>query len=181
MFVRALFADSRCNGKLFVLGGSAGAAHAAYVTSTGNDCCDKPQRAVLMAGQYDYTYFNDAWNPTLRLLLVQYCGCLDTDTTLLQSGSPSYVSTLATANPLFLINSSADHNTPPVEGDLMMAALAAAGAKGYSRFITPGTDHVFTLWTRYNVKQMATAFMLAGLNMPPKVRIPRVMVGRRAL
>lgn len=161
--------DSRSNGQVGAVGGSAGATHAVWTATTGQPGDDRLDAAVGLSGAYD---FSDATpDPGLELFIIivtNYVGVPATDTVALQAASPAWVVNAEVA-PLFLIEA---------ENDLMPAAQLAAmvthlenvGAQDYQATTIPGNLHSFGYWSE--IKADALSFLAIHLGAPTPTPTP---------
>jgi hypothetical protein len=180
MAARAARADPRCNGKLGVIGGSAGGTHAAWLavdhlaTETppwsGED---RPNGAVCLSGPYNFTDYRPNANlDGLVSNVTSYCCVPDTtdptdeDRAILDANSPvTRVDNMA--RPMLLVNSQHDF-TPIEQQEDMVAALDAAfgNEPNYEGITLSGNDHAWALWPviisgTETVKDRALAFFAA--------------------
>ena len=138
MAARAARADPRCNGKLGVIGGSAGGTHAAWLavdhlaTETPPwSGYDRPDAAICLSGSYDFTDYrpNDNLDGLVHNV-TSYCCVPDTkdptdeDRAILDTNSPVFRAD-DMARPMLLVNSQHDF-TPIEQQEDMVAALDAA-------------------------------------------------------
>jgi hypothetical protein len=172
-YVKAMRADSRCNGWVAVVGGSAGATHAITVAldtnaTPNNDWPhwmqngdDRPDCAVMLSAIYD---FSDWTSPT---------GLTQTDPDFVHFGMRNYaqvqnpidVSTLANLllnpvnlvpgaiahgfKPIYMINSYHDHPTAYHQLVTMVCLLQNSGLSegtDYRYLTIPGSFHSFHYW-----------------------------------
>jgi acetyl esterase/lipase len=159
--VQAARNDSRCNGKVGSVGGSAGGSHTAWVAATGTPGGDRVDVGVSLSGAYDYSDFRpDPELPIFILTVTNYVGVPSTDTASLRAASPAWVLD-RTVSPLFLVDSAGDV-VPAVQLDDMTAKLNAAGAHNYEAMTIPGNLHSFAYWPQ--IKDDAIAFLAPVLN-----------------
>jgi acetyl esterase/lipase len=157
--VQAARDDSRTTGKVGAVGGSSGASHAVWVSTTGTRGADRLDVAVGLSGAYDYSDFRP--DPVLPLFIqtvTNYVGVPSTDIADLRAASPAWVVSHGVA-PLFLVDSVGDL-MPAVQLDDMVAHLRASGARNYEAMSIPGNLHSFANWPQ--IKNEALAFLAAG-------------------
>jgi acetyl esterase/lipase len=180
MAARAARADPRCNGKLGVIGGSAGGTHAAWLavdhlaTETPPwSGADRPDGAVCLSGPYNFTDYRP--NPNLDGLVANvtsYCCVPDTtdptdpDRAILNANSPvTRVDNMA--RPMLLVNSQHDFTPIEQQEDMVAALDAAFGTEpNYEGITLSGNDHAWALWPviisgTETVKDRALAFFAA--------------------
>jgi hypothetical protein len=171
-YVKAMRADSRCNGWVAVVGGSAGATHAITVAldtnpTPNNDWPhwmqngdDRPDCAVMLSAIYD---FSD-WTPPT--------GQTQTDPDFVHLGMNNYAQTLSLTTlknlplnpinlvpgavqysggfkPIYMINSYGDHPSAYHQLVTMVCLLQSSGlteGTDYQYFTIPGTLHSFHYW-----------------------------------
>lgn len=132
--IRAAREDLRCDGRVYVVGGSAGGSHAAYMATTGEQDDDQPDLAVCLSGVYDFAnvaHLNTACivdNETCFWKgVTNYCGCLKTDLTTLAAAAPITHITASTG-PLFLLTSTSEASDLDIYDFVTMkSALDGAG------------------------------------------------------
>ena len=106
--ILAARSDSRSNGQVGSVGGSAGGYHTAFAAGTGTIGQDRLDVGVSLSGAYDLSDFNPDWNlRTFTKDVTNYIGGDSSDTAALQAASPAYVMDSYVA-PLFLINTEGD-------------------------------------------------------------------------
>ena len=159
--VQAARDDSRSNGKVGAVGGSAGGTHTAWVAATGIAGKDRLDVGVSLSGAYDLSDFSP--DPELGVFIqamTNYVGVPSSNTTALRAASPAWVLTKRVV-PLLLIDSLGDP-MPAVQLDDMVAQLNAAGASNYEAFSIPGSLHSFDYWPQ--IKNDALGFLASVLN-----------------
>jgi acetyl esterase/lipase len=172
MAVRAARVDSRCNGQVGVVGGSAGGYHAAFVAATGTPGDDRVDVAVSLSGLYDATDFSA--NPGLYNYstdMLNYMGVPQTDTTTLKAASPAWLAD-NTIVPLMMVNSLEDSIPYSQLGD-MIAHLDALGLTNYQTITVAGDTHSFDNYPL--VKDQLLTFIadgFAGIAPPPPLPTP---------
>ncbi|MEO6970867.1 MAG: alpha/beta hydrolase, partial [Chthoniobacterales bacterium] len=167
--VQAARNDSRSNGKVGSVGGSAGATHTAWVAATGQPGDDRVDVGVGLSGAYDFSDFSPDSNLGYFITtVINYVGVPQTDTASLRAASPAWIVD-GTVAPLFLVDSEGDL-MPAVQLDDMAAQLAAHGAKNYVATRIPGVGHSFEYWPQ--IKNDAIAFLAAGFAPPPPTPTP---------
>ncbi len=158
--VQAARDDSRSNGKVGAVGGSAGATHAVWVAATGKAGQDRLDAVVGMSGAYDFSDFSpDSGIDLFIEIVTNYVGVPSTDTASLRAASPAWIVNRSVA-PLYLIDSEGDL-MPAAQLDDMAAHLAAKGARNYTAQTIPGNFHSFANWSQ--IKVDALAFLAAQL------------------
>ena len=158
--VQAARSDSRSNGKVGSVGGSAGGTHTVWVAATGTAGADRIDVGVSISGAYDFSDFTpDPDLPAFMQTVTNYVGVPSTATAALRAASPAWVVD-ATVAPLFLVDS-ADDLIPAAQIDDMANALAALRLRNYSATTLPGTGHSFENWPL--IKSSAIAFLGATL------------------
>ena len=184
--------DPRCNGHVGVLGGSAGAAHAAWValdrTTTISPPwseADRPDAAVLMSGPYNFLDYSPA--KTLHGFVrdvTSYC-CVpyslhptDEDAAILMANSPTTIVD-SEAKPILMVSSHDDSVPPSQQTDLTAALDAAFGGlpKNYQSIVVAGTQHAFANWPviisgTETVEDRALAFFAAAFALPTPTPTP---------
>lgn len=159
--VLAARSDSRSNGKVGAVGGSSGATHAVWVSTTGTPGQDRLDAAAGLSGAYDFSDFTpDSFLAVFIATVTNYVGVPSTDTVSLRAASPAWVVTKNVA-PLYLIDSAGDM-MPAAQLDDMAAHLASSGARNYTAMTIPGNFHSFANWLQ--VKNDILAFLGANLN-----------------
>lgn len=157
--VRAARADSRSNGQVGAVGGSAGGTHTAFNATTGTKGDDRIDVGVSLSGGYDF--IDSSPNPNLASysdLATNYIGTSLSDTTAAEAASPAW-QVDKTASPLFLVNTLEDP-MPYSQLPDMLAKLDAAGVTNYQALTLVGSQHSFDYWS--TVKDPAIAFLTAG-------------------
>ncbi|HEY2711309.1 MAG TPA: CocE/NonD family hydrolase [Chthoniobacterales bacterium] len=161
--VLAARSDSRCNGQVGSVGGSAGGYHTAFAAGTGTIGQDRLDVGVSLSGAYDLSDFSPDWNiNAFTKFVTNYIGGDSSDTAALQGASPAYVMDSYVA-PLFLINTEGDPMPFSQLGD-MTAALDAMGVTNYQALTLSGSLHSFSYWPE--IKDQALAFLAAGFARP---------------
>jgi pimeloyl-ACP methyl ester carboxylesterase len=170
-YVKAMRADSRCNGWVAVVGGSAGATHAITVAldtnptpgglwpgwfKDGHD--DRPDCAVMLSAIYD---FSDWTPPTglhqtdpdfVHLGMNNYAQTLDKTTLKNLPLNPVNLVSGAIAHgfkPIYMINSYYDHPTAYHQLVTMLCLLQDSGlteGTDYQYLTIPGDEHSFHYW-----------------------------------
>lgn len=193
MAARAARADPRCNGKLGVVGASAGGTHAEWlaidhtttVTPPWSDA-DRPDAIVALSTPSDFTdYRYGNWNLAYaRFEWTNYCNVPDTS-----NPTPENLAILQAASPAFVVDNQAkpmllfmcqDDVTPYIQlADMKNALDAAFGSlpKNYESIIVPGNKHAFGLWqlpidSTETVKSHSIDFLTAALVPPPPTPTP---------
>lgn len=151
--------DSRGNGEVGSVGGSAGGTHTAWVAATGTPGSDRIDVGVSLSGAYDFSDFTpDQWLEFFISVVTNYVGVPATDTASLRAASPAWVVDRSAA-PLFLVDSLGDL-MPAVQLDDMVAHLNTARVTNYSAMSIPGSGHSFENWPQ--IKTKALAFLASG-------------------
>src|ERR1041384_5288924 len=157
--VQAARSDSRSNGQVGSVGGSAGGTHTVWVATTGPAGADRIDVGVSMSGAYDFSDFSpDQWLNFFIQAVTNYVGVPSSDTASLRAASPAWVVNSSVA-PLFLVDSAGDI-MPAAQLDDMVAKLNAVGVKNYSAMSLPGSAHSFENWPQ--IKTGALAFLAGG-------------------
>jgi acetyl esterase/lipase len=165
--VRAARRDPRCNGRVGVVGGSAGGYFAAYTASTGTNGDDRIDVGVSLSGSYDLSDFSP--DPGITAFIddvTNYVGVTTDDVDALRAASPAFLADADTA-PLFMIRTVEDPMPYSQLGD-MTTKLDALGVSNYEALTLPGSQHSFDYW--YSVKDRAILFLaswFAGVPPPP--------------
>ncbi|MGH8091937.1 MAG: alpha/beta hydrolase family protein [Chthoniobacterales bacterium] len=189
--VRAARADGKCNGFLGIVGGSAGATHAAWVAIDQTESLVwpvwnstlRPDCVVCLSGAYD---FGDETDPGYETItgfeenIENYTDTCDprienlyAPVTLL-AGQPTDI------KPMLLVNSMEDLMPFSQIGD-MVCALERRGVSStlYQTLSIPGSDHAFDFWYDWDggivvppnptltVATHAVAFLDQNLKPPP--------------
>ena len=202
MAARAARADPRCNGKLGVIGGSAGGTHAAWlaVDHLATDTPpwsgdDRPDGAICLSGPYNFTDYRPNDNlDGLVANVTHYCCVPDTtdptdeDRAILDANSPvSRVDVMA--RPMLLVNSQRDFTPIEQQEDMLAALDAAFGTEpNYEAITVSGNDHSWAIWPviisgTETVKDRALAFFAAIFSSPSITTQPAdrtVRAGHRA-
>ncbi len=150
MAVRAARADSRCNGKVGAVGGSAGATHAAYLSTVGTSGDDKLDVAVCLSAAYDFSDYSSLYDyrpeaGTFRLNVTNYVNTTETDSAGLYAASPVAFVTWD-ISPLFIISTDND-SMPLAQPGLMINQLNSVGATNYQQLLITGSGmHSFAYW-----------------------------------
>ncbi len=161
--ILAARSDSRSNGQVGSVGGSAGGYHTAFAAGTGTIGQDRLDVGVSLSGAYDLSDFSPDWNiNTFTKDVTNYVGVDTSATAALQAASPAYVMDSYVA-PLFLINTEGDPMPFGQLGD-MTAALDAMGVTNYQALTLSGSLHSFSYWP--DIKDQALAFLAAGFARP---------------
>lgn len=151
--------DSRGNGQVGSVGGSAGGTHTVWVAATGTPGGDRIDVGVSLSGAYDFSDFTpDPWLNFFIGVVTNYVGVPSTDTASLRAASPAWVVNRSVA-PLFLVDSVGDI-MPAVQLVDMVAQLNANKVKNYSAMTIPGSAHSFGNWPQ--IKNDALAFLASG-------------------
>ena len=170
--VRTARADSRCNGQVGAVGGSAGGYHVAYVAATGTPGDDRIDVGVGLSGLYDMSDFTP--NPTLPYFtetVTNYANVATTATTTLRADSPAWLADKTIA-PLFMVNSIRDPMPYSQIADMIMH-LDALGVTNYGTMSLPGGAHAFANWTGSKVQALQfLANGFAGVPPPPPLPVP---------
>lgn len=142
----AAAADTRCNGEVFVIGGSAGASHAAYLAA---NSFVKAAVSLSPAMQFDdpVSLQQDA---TFRGDVNNY------SPGNLPAASPNNM-LVSAESPLFIAAFSQDHMPGP-QYDLAVAKLESLGAP-YESTLIPGSGHSWDCWPF--VRDQVVAFLNA--------------------
>ncbi len=172
MAVRAARADSRCNGQVGAIGGSAGASHAAFVAATGTPGDDRIDVGICLSGLYDATDFsaNPGWG-TYANSLLGYLGVPQSDVAVEKAASPAWLAD-STIAPLMLVHNTEDSMPYSQLGD-MISHLDALGVVNYAAITLAGDYHSFDAWAF--VKDQAMIFLanaFAGIAPPPPLPTP---------
>ena len=167
--VLAARSDSRCNGQVGSVGGSAGGYETAFMAGTGTAGVDRIDVGVSLSGVYDCSDFSP--DPNLGIFTKNVLNYLDVTTSeidTLRAASPAYIADSHTA-PLFLVNTEDDPMPFSQLGD-MTDALDALGLTNYQALTLPGDLHSFAYWGL--VKEHALAFLSAGFAGVPPPPLP---------
>jgi len=168
--VRTARADSRCNGKVGAVGGSAGGYHTAYVAATGTPGDDRIDVGVSLSGLYDASDFSP--NQSLDYFtatVVNYFNVPATDVADLRAASPAWIADKTIA-PLFFLNTLEDP-MPYSQFSDFIVHLDALGVTNYQTFARTGSAHAFTNWVF--VKDQALTFLANGFaGVPPPPPLP---------
>jgi acetyl esterase/lipase len=161
--------DSRCNGQVGSVGGSAGGYETAFMAGTGTAGVDRLDVGVSLSGVYDCSDFSP--DPNLGIFtksVLNYLNVTIFEIDALRAASPAYLVDSSTA-PLFFVNTEGD---PMPFGQLrdMTDALDALGLTNYQALTLPGDLHSFAYWG--SVKEHALAFLSAGFAGVPPPPLP---------
>jgi acetyl esterase/lipase len=177
MAIRAARADSRCNGKVGSVGGSAGGALTIYWAATGTVNDDKLDVAVALSPPVDFhdaASLADNSRSNFRDAIYNYVNSTDAS-----NGGPLDLASpykfVTSAMCPFALFASDDDSMPLQQYPLMVAALNAASVTNYQKTLLAGsTAHAFAYWS--TVKNNVIAFLTAGFTggppPPPTARIP---------
>ena len=158
--VQAARDDYRCNGKVGAVGGSAGATHAVWVSTTGTAGQNRLDAAVGISGAYDFSDFSPDSGISLFIdIVTNYVGVPSTDTVSLRAASPAWIVNKTVA-PLYLVDSEGDL-MPAAQLDDMATHLASVGARNYTAMTIPGNLHSFANWSQ--IKNDVFAFLASKL------------------
>ncbi len=164
--------DSRCNGQVGSVGGSAGGYQTAFIAGTGTPGQDRIDVGVSLSGAYDFSDFSpDPGIATFADDVTNYVNVPTTDTATLRAASPAYLADSITA-PLFLVHTEQDPMPFSQVGD-MTTHLDALGVSNYQTLTLPGDQHSFANWP--SVKDYAITFLtswFAGRPPPPPSPTP---------
>lgn len=179
-FVKAAKADSHCNGKLAVIGGSAGASHAAFVafdtsTSTGWpnwSAGDRADVTACLSGAYDFadrtaeSYGPDPV-PQFKFLIENYTNtCIPDDQRALSPVAKVDSSTASSFKPIYIINS--EHDPMPFHQIVDLKCAIERKGVNTSKYdvvtIPDSREHAFDYW-----------FTWDGASNPVKTRGDHVM------
>jgi acetyl esterase/lipase len=153
--------DSRCNGQVGAVGGSAGGTHTAWVAATGQRSADRIDVGVCLSGAYDFSDFRpDDHLSYFMAVVTNYVGVPSTDTASLREASPAWVLNRS-ISPLSMFDTVGDL-VPSVQLDDMVAKLNVAGVTNFQAETIPGTLHSFAYWPQ--VKDDAIAFLAKEFN-----------------
>jgi hypothetical protein len=175
MALKAALADPRCNGKLVVIGGSAGATHAAMLCDSWNTG-PKPLAAVLLSPA---TKFDDrrpvGYEPLSKFInaIQIYTNTDDSEGGLSTQLADSPVSFVTSGSePMFVVFSVRDP-MPYSQLDDLTSALDKAGVTNYQQTTVSGNGHSWDNWAP--VKTSAIAFLNAAVARAP---FPKVSITR---
>lgn len=157
--VQAARDDSRSNGQVGAVGGSAGGTHAVWVAATGTAGADRLDVGVSLSGAYDFSDFTP--DPELALFIAtvtNYVGVPSTNTAALRAASPAWVVN-NTVSPLLLVQTVGDL-MPAAQFADMVAQLNAHGVRNYTAMTISGALHSFEYWPQ--IKSTALAFLASG-------------------
>ena len=169
--VRAARLDARCNGKVGVVGGSAGGYFAAFTAGTGAFGADRIDVGVSLSGAYDLSDFSP--DPGIDAFIdsvTNYVGVTIENVDALRAASPAYLADADTA-PLFMVRTAEDSMPYSQLGD-MTTKLDALGVSNYETLTLPGSQHSFDYWD--TVKDRAILFLASWFagNPPPPLPTP---------
>lgn len=161
MAARAARANVHCNGKLFAIGGSAGATHACslaieHETSALWTPNDRVDAAICISGAYKFSGRKP--HPALAnfvQLIQNYTG---TNVLKEQLAMSPVALVDVTARPIFFAQSAGD-SMPQENLQAMVKKLNSLGVSNYEATTTPGSLHSFANWP--SLKAAATAFLVA--------------------
>ncbi|MDQ3199244.1 MAG: alpha/beta hydrolase, partial [Verrucomicrobiota bacterium] len=161
--IQAARTNSRSNGKVGAVGGSAGGTHAAWTAATGMAGDDRLDVAVCLSGAYDFSDFNPDENLGFFIEIVtNYVGVDASNEAALRAASPAWNLDTSVA-PLFMIDTEEDL-MPGIQLDDMVAQLDAAGVQNYESMRLPGALHSFAYWS--DIQTEAIAFLEKGFATP---------------
>lgn len=165
MAVRTARNDSRCNGMVGGVGGSAGGTHAAQVAASGTIGDNRLDAGVCLSGAYDFSDYSSLYDNrpeagTFRLNVTNYVGTTETDIAGLYAASP-VADVTSDVRPIFVLSTEND-SMPLAQPGLMIDRLNQVGATNYQQLLILGSDlHSFGYWSQ--VKDDAIAFLTAAL------------------
>jgi acetyl esterase/lipase len=155
--IRAARSDPRCNGKVYLLGGSAGASNAMVTAVTGTVGDDKPDGVICLSGGFDltdYTGFPAANPPSIRPIVQDgemYANVgrpagsnpppppaltdppLDPSYTVPMHAVSAVAQTIANVPPTLLVNGTVEF-MPVHQVDVMITALQNAGTPTFTTY-----------------------------------------------
>jgi hypothetical protein len=171
MAIRTARADPRCDGRVYCLGGSAGASHALYMAATGTAGDDRPDLVVGCSGVYNMSdpsfIGQDCDDPVTcpHSASTNYLGIPDNypnftkaDLAALKAASPDTYLTSNTC-PIFVMRSSKDATGIPQTFDLLLetmmqlrlnesaAPIPKAGKYKQATVRVSAFAHAFDYWT----------------------------------
>jgi acetyl esterase/lipase len=175
MALNAALADPRCNGKVVVIGGSAGATHAAMLCDSWNTS-NKPLAAVLLSPATKFDDRTEVGYESLSEFIsaIQiYTNTNDSSGGLSTQLADSPVSFVTSASkPMFIVFSINDEMPYTQLGDFT-SALNSAGVTNYEQTTLGGSGHAWDNWA--SVKTSAIAFLNAAVADTP---LPQVNITR---
>lgn len=147
--------DSRGNGRVGCVGGSAGGTHAAVGASIGTDGYDKFDAAVALSGPFDFADRTIYWNVNAFVnSLARYIGTHNIVT--MAADSPVRVAGPST-NPVLLINTEIDNVDQSQTADL----IAYLDPSQYDVILLAGSGHSFHYWSQ--IKLQSITFLQSKL------------------
>lgn len=161
--------DSRCNGQVGSVGGSAGGSHTVLVAGTGTAGQDRIDVGASFSGAYDYSDFSP--DPNLDTFIdnvTNYIGVSEEQTDVLWAASPASQVDAQTP-PLFLVHTEEDSMPFSQLADLT-TKLDSLGLANYQSLTLPGYGHAFAYWPQ--IKEHAIAFLAAGFAGVPPPPLP---------
>lgn len=142
--IRAARADSRGNGKVGAVGGSAGGSHIVYTAATGTPGDDRVDAGVCLSGAYDYGD-KTSWKWQDGAFLGWVSNYVNsTDARVLDAASP--VSFIKGPMPPLKLYSSDSEPMPPQQLTDLVAQLNRVKARNYEQNVIPGRAHAFAYW-----------------------------------
>ena len=184
-FIRAVRADSRFNGKLGVVGGSAGGSHAAFVAldTTASSgwpnwtSSDRPDVAVCLSGAYDLAdrtqeNYPDPPGDPLPAFVSFVENYTNTCVRIDPSGGPDQRSVSPVAKipsptavkPMYFINSQNDSMPYQQIIDIQCALQMAGVDSSLYRVLTipDSNEHAFSYWSSWNGRTIGPTVLIKG-------------------
>ncbi|HEY3662046.1 MAG TPA: alpha/beta hydrolase [Chthoniobacterales bacterium] len=142
--IRAARADSRGNGKVGAVGGSAGGSHIVYTAANGTPGDDRVDAAVCLSGAYDYGD-KTSWRWQQGAFLGWVSNYVDsTDARVLEAASP--VSFIKGIMPPLKLYTSDSEPMPPQQLTDLVDQLESVRSRNYEQAVIPGRAHAFAYW-----------------------------------
>ena len=181
MAIRAARQDPRCNGLVYLVGGSAGASHSVYMAARGTPGDDMPDLIVCLSGPYDFADLGHLETPCVPDetcfwdAVINYVGVPDFINYLRELAEAAPI-TYVTGNfpPAFILVSSNDasqlgiHDFPQLLAKFNSVGITESTARypeagHYKQWVVPvgpNVRHAFEYWDE--AKSLVIAWLQAG-------------------
>ena len=156
--IRAARADSRGNGKVGAIGGSAGGSHLVYTAASGTPGDDQVDAGIGLSGAYDYADAESwRWQRGAFLGWVSnYVG--STDAEMLAAASP--ITAIKRPLPPLLLYCSESEPMPPKQITDLADRLDEVRSRNYEVTVLAGRAHAFSYWKLISAEAIDFLFPL---------------------